>query len=164
MEKYIIILVILATIYFIQNNLKTTEGFETTTSQSVFGVDDLNAVNTLAQISRQLMSGGLTVPGNMIVNGKTTINSGLNVVAGMNDIFIKADLSPNGYNPGYGNVKFMHTNETQGTRGVLRQLFSRMTSETNFTAKNANNSPKKDAKYALKRLRKIIPTNKYKVK
>jgi len=69
MEKYIVILVILATIYFIQNNLKTTEGFETTATQSVFGVDDLNAVNTLAQISRQLMTNGLTVPGNMTVSG-----------------------------------------------------------------------------------------------
>ena len=76
MEKYIIILVILATIYFIQNNLKTTEGFEATATQSVYGVDDLNAINTLAQISRQLMDKGLTVPGNMTVVGRINSTSG----------------------------------------------------------------------------------------
>ena len=70
MEKYIIILVILATIYYIQNCLKTTEGFETTSEQSTYGVDDLNSINTLAQISKNLMRGGLTVPGNMDLTGK----------------------------------------------------------------------------------------------
>ena len=65
MEKYIIILVILATIYYIQNKLQLTEGFEAVPAQTLGGVDDTNAINTLAQISKQLMIGGVTVPGNI---------------------------------------------------------------------------------------------------
>ena len=44
------------------------EGFEGAT-QSLGGVDDANSINTLAQIARKLMNEGLTVPGNMTVNG-----------------------------------------------------------------------------------------------
>jgi hypothetical protein len=44
------------------------EGFEGTT-QSLGGVDDTNAINTLAQIAKNLMAGGVTVPGNMTVQG-----------------------------------------------------------------------------------------------
>ena len=69
MEKYIIILVLLASIYYIQNNLKTSEDFENVPAQSLGGVDDTNAINTLAQISKQLMAGGITVPGNIIIQG-----------------------------------------------------------------------------------------------
>jgi len=68
MEKYIIILVILATIYYIQSKL-LIEGFEAAPAQSLGGVDDTNAINTLAQISKQLMAGGITVPGNIIIEG-----------------------------------------------------------------------------------------------
>jgi hypothetical protein len=83
MEKYIIILVLLASIYYIQNKLKESEGFQNVPAQSLGGVDDTNAINTLAQISKQLMAGGLTVPGNMRVQGdistgegKVSINNG----------------------------------------------------------------------------------------
>jgi len=44
------------------------EGFEGTT-QSLGGVDDTNAINTLAQIAKNLMAGGVTVPGNINVQG-----------------------------------------------------------------------------------------------
>jgi hypothetical protein len=44
------------------------EDFEGT-AQNVGGVDDTNAINTLAQIAKNLMAGGVTVPGNMIVKG-----------------------------------------------------------------------------------------------
>ena len=44
------------------------EDFEGT-AQSVGGVDDTNAINTLAQIAKNLMAGGVTVPGNMTVQG-----------------------------------------------------------------------------------------------
>ena len=63
MEKYIIILVILATIYYIQSKLKETEGFADVPAQSLGGVDDTNAINTLAQIAKNLMTGGVTIPG-----------------------------------------------------------------------------------------------------
>jgi len=78
MEKYIIIFVILATIYYIQTKLKDTEGFESVPAQSIGGVDDTNAINTLAQISKQLMTGGVTVPGNMSVQGDMALKGGLN--------------------------------------------------------------------------------------
>jgi len=72
MEKYIIILVILAAIYYIQNKLQITEGFEGAPVQSVGGVDDTNAINTLAQIAKNLMTGGFTIPGSInLTNNKT---------------------------------------------------------------------------------------------
>ena len=44
------------------------EGFEGST-QSLGGVDDTNAINTLAQIARKLMDKGLTIPGDINVQG-----------------------------------------------------------------------------------------------
>jgi len=38
--------------------------------QSIGGVDDANAINTLAQLAKQLMAGGATVPGNLSVKGE----------------------------------------------------------------------------------------------
>ena len=69
MEKYLIILVLLASIYYIQNKLKDTEGFADAPTQSLGGVDDSNAINTLAQIAKQLMNGSLTVPGTITLKG-----------------------------------------------------------------------------------------------
>jgi len=47
------------------------EGFEGAT-QSLGGVDDTNAINTLAQIAKNLMAGGVTVPGAInLSNGKS---------------------------------------------------------------------------------------------
>jgi hypothetical protein len=82
MEKYIIIFVILATIYYIQTKFKETEGFESVPAQSVGGIDDTNAINTLAQISKQLMVGGVTVPGAMTVTGALTVNGGITTPKG----------------------------------------------------------------------------------
>jgi hypothetical protein len=47
---------------------KSVEPFEGS-QQSLGGVDDTNAINTLAQIAKNLMAGGVTVPGNMTVQG-----------------------------------------------------------------------------------------------
>jgi len=68
MEKIIIIFLILASIFYIQNKLQITEGFEGA-QQSLGGVDDTNAINTLAQIAKNLMAGGVTIPGNMNIQG-----------------------------------------------------------------------------------------------
>jgi hypothetical protein len=69
MEKYLIIIGILIGLYFIYKyNESLVENFEAP-AQSLGGVDDTNAINTLAQIAKNLMAGGLTVPGNMTVNG-----------------------------------------------------------------------------------------------
>ena len=72
MEKIIVILIILTAIYYIQTKMQTTEGFEAA-GQSIGGVDDANAINTLAQIARKLMTDGLKVPGNMTVDGALNI-------------------------------------------------------------------------------------------
>jgi hypothetical protein len=81
MEKYLIILVLLASIYYIQNKLKDTEGFADAPAQSLGGVDDTNAINTLAQIAKQLMAGGVTVPGSMTLLGNMVFsNAGANFI------------------------------------------------------------------------------------
>ena len=54
------------------------EGFEGAT-QSLGGVDDANAINTLAQIARKLMDEGLTVPGSMTVTGVSKAKGGLEI-------------------------------------------------------------------------------------
>ena len=79
MEKYLIILVLLASIYYIQNKLKDTEGFADAPTQSLGGVDDSNAINTLAQIARQLMDKGLKVPGDMNITGNTNITGNMSL-------------------------------------------------------------------------------------
>jgi hypothetical protein len=45
------------------------EDFADVPAQSLGGVDDTNAINTLAQIAKNLMAGGVTVPGNMNIQG-----------------------------------------------------------------------------------------------
>ena len=48
------------------------EGFADAPVQSIGGVDDTNAINTLAQIAKNLMAGGVTVPGAInLFNSKT---------------------------------------------------------------------------------------------
>ena len=93
MEKYLIILVILATIYYIQSKL-LIEGFEAAPAQSLGGVDDTNAINTLAQISKQLMAGGVTVPGNMTVQGNVTVTNNINLVNDMHTGGVLSSIGP----------------------------------------------------------------------
>ena len=52
MNKYFLILIILATVYYLQYNI--IENF-TEAEQSVGGVDDANAINTLAQLAKKLI-------------------------------------------------------------------------------------------------------------
>ena len=54
------------------------EGFEGTT-QSLNGIDDTNAINTLAQIAKNLMQGGQNIPGNMTVDGTFGIKGNVNL-------------------------------------------------------------------------------------
>ena len=78
MTIYITIFIfVIIIIYFIYQICNTTETFvsENETTQSINGIDDSNAVNTLAQISKQLMTGGLTVPGNINISGNTTTDN-----------------------------------------------------------------------------------------
>ena len=61
-------IIVIYQIYLMNCRFNSIEGFEGT-AQSLGGVDDTNAINTLAQIAKNLMAGGVTVPGNMIVKG-----------------------------------------------------------------------------------------------
>jgi len=70
MNKYLIILIILATVYYLQYN--AIENFSNS-EQSIGGIDDQNSINTLAQIAKKLMTGGNTVPGNLNINGDLSI-------------------------------------------------------------------------------------------
>ena len=70
----VIIFMIFALYKFYQNDI-ISENFESTPSVA----DDWNAVNQLAQISRQLMNGTLTVPGGLSVTGALKANGGLEI-------------------------------------------------------------------------------------
>jgi len=72
--SFIIFIIIILIIYCIQNNI---ENFESSPpkNQSLTGIDDANSINTLAQISTQLIEGGLTVPGDMNLTGKLNVSS-----------------------------------------------------------------------------------------
>jgi hypothetical protein len=74
----IIVIVIIAILYFIFNS-SAKENFADTNVidlSNVNSMDDKTAINTLAQISKSLMSGGgLTIPGDVNITGKTRIGS-----------------------------------------------------------------------------------------
>ena len=65
MEKYLIIIIIFIVIYQVCCNCIQTDVKETfTNSQSVTGIDDNNAINTLAALAKDLQSpAGVTIPG-----------------------------------------------------------------------------------------------------
>jgi len=67
MEKYLIIIIIIIVIYQLCCNCIQTDVKETfTNSQSVTGIDDNNAINTLAALAKDLQSPtGVTIPGNL---------------------------------------------------------------------------------------------------
>jgi len=48
--------------------------------QTLGGVDDANAINTLAQLARKLLDGGATVPGNLSVKGEITSTGGITAI------------------------------------------------------------------------------------
>ena len=74
----IFMIIIIIKVFILDNNYK--EHFEQA-EQSVGGVDDQNAINTLAQLARKLMDGGATVPGNLNFKGTTMPLSILSGVA-----------------------------------------------------------------------------------
>jgi hypothetical protein len=72
MDKLLYFIVLMMIIYMIFEKMDKSsslmnEGFENITLGSA---DDQNAINKLAQISSQLMAGGVTVPGNMNLQGE----------------------------------------------------------------------------------------------
>ena len=109
------------------------EGFEGTT-QSVYGIDDTNAINTLAQIAKNLLAGGVTVPGNMnIKGGILDIKApgdwglGLSLTGGDKEApfinFInKADGKRNGYIMGAPDKFILSNNLEVAGRNILAEL------------------------------------------
>ena len=60
-------IIIIIKVFILDNNNKEHFAGE---EQSLVGVDDANAINTLAQLARKLIDGGATVPGNMTIKGE----------------------------------------------------------------------------------------------
>jgi hypothetical protein len=99
MNKYFLILIILVTVYYLQYN--TIENFAET-EQSVGGVDDANAINTLAQLAKKLMDGGAKVPGNLSVTGDLNATGNLNITG---NILGVGNISSEGVMTNIGPVK-----------------------------------------------------------
>jgi microcystin-dependent protein len=89
MEKYLIflitIIVIIIVIYCLFYTQTDTKDTFTSVSQSVTGIDDNNAINTLAVLARDLnTSTGVTMPGNLNVSNNLNVSRNLRVDGSLN--------------------------------------------------------------------------------
>jgi hypothetical protein len=82
MEKYLIIIIIIIVIYQLCCNCIQTDVKETfTNSQSVTGIDDNNAINTLAALAKDLQTPDrVTIPGNLNLKNKVVLVADDNVL------------------------------------------------------------------------------------
>ncbi len=77
----VVIVIVIMVLYLLFTSSSKKEGFvdpsgNVITLSNVSSMDDRVAINTLAQISKNLMSGGgLTIPGDVNITGKTRIGS-----------------------------------------------------------------------------------------
>jgi hypothetical protein len=80
----IIFLIMLSYQVYVLNKIQyePPETFENA-EQSIGGVDDQNSINTLAQIAKQLMAGGATVPGNLSIKGEIDATGGIKLGGGI---------------------------------------------------------------------------------
>ena len=92
-------------LYQLYSDKYNKEGFEGTT-QGLGGVDDANSINTLAQIARKLMDKGLTVPGDMNINGNVGITGKMT-----NHLIANHQFSTTGPN---GCLNFYDRNDASG--------------------------------------------------
>ena len=86
-------------LYYCFSSSSVTENFQNQAVTS--GQDDMNSINTLAQLARQLMSGGTTLPGNLTVQGNTTVQNSLGVtgtITTLNDNIIARSTDNGGKN------------------------------------------------------------------
>lgn len=80
----VLVIIVITILYFFFGNSSKKEAFTdpsgtVITLNSVTSMDDKVAINTLAQISRSLMSGGgLTIPGTVKITGNVTIDGAFN--------------------------------------------------------------------------------------
>jgi microcystin-dependent protein len=102
MEKYLIflitIIVIIIVIYCLFCNQTDTKDTFTTVSQSVTGIDDNNAIATLAAIARDLKtSTGVTIPGNLNVSGNLRVDGSLNFLPRGIIVAWRGSTAPSGW-------------------------------------------------------------------
>ena len=97
MEKYLIIIIIIIVIYQLCCNCIQTDVKETfTNSQSVTGIDDYNAINTLAALAKDLQSPtGVTIPGNLNTTNLNATNLNTTSLKVSNNLTVK-DLQVDG--------------------------------------------------------------------
>ena len=93
MDKIVYVILILLLLYTIKRDFFTNnvENFET---QSLSSPDDANSINTLAQIAKKLMDGGLTTPGNLIVRDNLDVSGNVNITSNL-VVSSKLDVSGN---------------------------------------------------------------------
>jgi microcystin-dependent protein len=102
MEKYLIflitIIVIIIVIYCLFCNQTDTKDTFTTVSQSVTGIDDTNAIATLAALARDLnTSTGVTMPGNLNVSGNLRVDGSLNFLPRGIIVAWRGSTAPSGW-------------------------------------------------------------------
>jgi hypothetical protein len=82
------------------------------TEQSIGGIDDQNAINTLAQLAKQLMAGGATVPGNLSVKGEIAATGSLTSAGVTTGGITSAGITASGDIISNGVIKFGGTGAT----------------------------------------------------
>jgi hypothetical protein len=75
----LVIVILVVFIFFTNSKEKFVDTISMVSLKNVTDMDDKTAINTLAQISKSLMTGGLTIPGDVKITGKTTIENELTV-------------------------------------------------------------------------------------
>ena len=102
MEKYLIIIIIIIVIYQLCCNCIQTDVKETfTNSQSVTGIDDNNAINTLAAFAKELQKpAGVTIPGNLNLNKHVLVsdNDGWLKLSSTNNLTENANMAVKDFN------------------------------------------------------------------
>ena len=118
----IFMIIIIIKVFILDNNNKETFY---NSEQSIGGVDDANAINTLAQLAKKLIDGGATVPGNMTIKGELEATGSLKS-AGVTTAAITAtgDIVSNGLIKfgGAGGTGFQWGNEGGNGWSCLRSL------------------------------------------
>jgi len=120
MDLFKILTLVLIIILFYKNFIiDNTENFASTSAplNPPTLIDDWNAINQLAQVSRQLMAGGVTVPSGLNIMGKLKENNKVLIPAGI-------ILAWNGQTAPEGWALCDGTNGTPDLRGRFIRMFN----------------------------------------
>lgn len=80
----LLVIVILVVFIFFTNSKEKFVDTNVVNLSNVTSMDDKTAINTLAQISKSLMTGGLTVPGDINIRGKTKLDGDTSITGDIN--------------------------------------------------------------------------------